>query len=111
MSTLVRPASVPTRWQAFAKALWNLPEAEADRLWRALQGARWSESAGFRQRLLLVRTHTPDTIVRYAQEVLTPSAVIATVEALVGEGRLPRRVATTIEEYMFVRVRPDGQWK
>jgi hypothetical protein len=109
---MIPPA--PPLWATLCQ-LWHLDAGETARLWRAVYLAKWTVSAGLRQRLVLFegqethqRLQGVDTMVRHA---LTPAAIIDAVEALRAEGLLSPKDRIVITHKILTMVDASGQWR
>jgi hypothetical protein len=89
---------------------WQVPVCDANRFWQALATSRYSRPTALRQHLALPGTVHMD-LTYLVMHVLTPELAIDVVEDLVHELRLPRKVATRIEECILAQVTATGQWK
>jgi hypothetical protein len=94
--------------------LWRLEDGEASRCWRALYQARWTVSAGLRQRIAhfegqdaYQRLTGVDGFIRHS---LPPEVILAVLEALAGEALLSPRDRVSIEEKVLAQVDGAGQW-
>jgi hypothetical protein len=92
-----------------------LDATEATRFWRALYRAKWTESAGLRQRLVHFEGRSSDQRLKgvdaFVRQHITPRDILAAIEALAGEGLLSPRERANIEEAVLARVDAAGRWR
>jgi hypothetical protein len=95
--------------------LWRLDAGETQRCWRALYQARWTVSAGLRQRLAHFegqpdhqRLLGVDSLIR---QHLPPTDILAMLEALAAEALLSPRDRIAISEKVLGQIDAAGQWR
>jgi hypothetical protein len=114
MGGLVMIPAPPPLWATLCQ-LWHLDPTETSRFWRALYKAKWTESAGLRQRLVHFEGQTSDQRLKgvdsFVREHLAPQDIVGALEALASEGLLSPREKATIEEAVLSRVDAAGRWK
>jgi hypothetical protein len=101
---------VPNTFWRFAD-YWHLPAALTRAWWQALALSRYSQPRALRQAWLLCEGTALADPASLVHQTCAPVEVCAVVEALVHEGRLDRRTATRLEEYLLARVTREGTWQ
>ena len=101
---------------------WGLDQVQQDAWWAALRTARWSVAVAWRERVRAAegpcRTEPASPLARtplqharvLVHTACAPHAVVAVVEALVGEGALTRPCASALEEVLLRAVDSQGRW-
>jgi hypothetical protein len=89
---------------------WDLDDRTTVRLWQAISSSHWSRPAALR--LMLGAFHSTGMIgaKTLVHQLCSPRELVTTLEALVQEGRLPRRVASQVEERLLSYVDAQGRW-
>ena len=97
-------------WTIVAAVAWRLEPSQSKALWWALARSRWHRPRTLRQHLELVGAVQVDATY-FLEHICTPQAVLAVIEELVAERRLPRLQAVAIEEQILRRVDRYGTWR
>src|SRR4030095_1351185 len=90
---------------------WQVPESLAATWWRALGCSHHARALAIHQAVLLFGAGPVGAACHLVYGVCAPQAVIEVLEALVGEGQLPRSHATAIEEAVLRNVDREGEWR
>ena len=89
---------------------WDVPRPLQRAWWHALSRATQPPACEWRQKLLLFHATRLLEPRRLLHTVCSPGETVKVLEALVGEGRLERRMATTIEECLLHYTNKKGAW-
>ncbi len=112
--TARRLGGPPTVWTVLAQEWWGVSPGDARKWWGALQHSDDPGCRALRQGVLLrAATPTQETAVlrHLLHTICSPRRLVVALEALVSEGQLARREASTIEELIFARMGRDGGWR
>ena len=89
---------------------WQVPVRETQAFWQALAGAHFSVPREFRHKVGLFGDGIGEPL-HHIHENLAPAKVMEVLEALVVERRLPRAVASRVEDTILrTSVGKDGTW-
>ena len=110
-SVFVRCSLPPPRVWGMLMDYWQVPESLAATWWRALGCSHHARALAIHQAVLLFDAAPVAEAYHLVYGVCAPQAVIEVLEALVGEGQLPRSHATAIEEAVLRNVDREGEWR
>jgi hypothetical protein len=100
---------VPFPWAALAR-YWHLPPALVESSWRAFSRSRWHRPSALRRSILLFEcVHIDSTA--FLEKTCAPAELVAAIEDLVRERRLPRATASALEECILAKTSKEGGWK
>jgi hypothetical protein len=89
---------------------WQLNTTQGKLFWDALAGSDAPHPQRWRHQLILYEQTGLGSPTHLTETVSPPAVVIAVLEALIIEQRLPATVAREIEERILERTGRDGRW-
>jgi hypothetical protein len=108
-----RREQAPPLWTVFCTDWLQLSRNKSEQWWAALAASHWSRGATLRSTVLSQSALATESrqVVRLYTDLMAPGELIAGLEDLILEGRLPPVVSRRIEEAVLRQTDRSGQWK